>query len=125
MNNYFTAVKSLFNSWLSVKLLAEAEPTFSEPSIRSHIFNAEDRESSEGIILGNGLGPHIRRVGSKVLINHGGFLSWIEGNTKNGRERTETKVNGEQGSPFAKDVGLVPQGVDELPKSKRGRRREL
>ena len=77
-----TAAKSLSDSWLTVKLLAEAEKAFTEPAIRNHIFNAAPRKSSKGTIAGNGLAPHIRRVGSKVLINHGGWLSWISGGAK-------------------------------------------
>ncbi len=80
MNNQANTVpKSLNDSWLTVKLLSQAEPAFSELAIRSYVFNANDRQSSRGVISGNGLTPHIRRVGSKVLINHGGFLSWIAG----------------------------------------------
>lgn len=74
--------KSLSDSWLTTKLLAQAEPAFTEPAIRNYVFNAADRKSSKGKIPGNGLAPHIRRVGSKVLINHGGFLSWIAGGAK-------------------------------------------
>lgn len=78
-NQHQFSAKSLDDSWLTPKLLAEAEPSFTVSAIRSHIFNARPRKSSKGIIPGNGLAPHIRRVGTKVLINHGGFLSWIEG----------------------------------------------
>lgn len=74
-----TAAKSLNDSWLTIKLLAQAEPAFTDAAIRNHVFNAAPRKSSKGTIQGNGLAPHIRRVGSKVLVNHGGFLSWIEG----------------------------------------------
>lgn len=74
--------KSINETWLTPKLLAEAEPSFSESAIRNYIFNAKSRKSSKGTIHGNGLAPYIRRVGSKVLINHGGFLSWIEGGGK-------------------------------------------
>lgn len=73
------ATKSLNDTWLTVKLLAEAEPAFTELALRNYIFNATARKSSKGTIPGNGLAPHIRRVGSKVLINHGGFLAWIAG----------------------------------------------
>lgn len=76
------AAKSLNDSWLTIKLLAQAEPAFTEAAIRNHVFNANDRQSSRGTIPGNGLAPYIRRIGSKVLINHGGFLSWIEGGAK-------------------------------------------
>ena len=79
MNNQITTTKSLNDSWLTIKLLAQAEPAFTEAAIRNHVFYADERSSSKGIIPGNGLAPHIRRIGSKVLINHGGFLSWIVG----------------------------------------------
>lgn len=81
-NQPISAAKSLNDSWLTTKLLAQAEPAFTEPAIRNYVFNAADRKSSKGKIPGNGLAPHIRRVGSKVLINHGGFLAWIAGSTK-------------------------------------------
>lgn len=76
------SAKSLDDTWLTPKLLAEAEPSFTVSAIRNYIFNAKPRKSSKGIIPGNGLAPYIRRVGSKVLINHGGFLAWIEGGAK-------------------------------------------
>lgn len=65
-------------SWLTVKLLSEAEPAFSTAALRNLIFLSSDRKSSKGIVRGNGLAPHIRRVGAKVLINRQGFLSWID-----------------------------------------------
>ena len=77
-----TAAKSLNDSWLTIKLLAQAEPAFTEAAIRNQVFNAAPRKSSKGTIKGNGLAQHIRRVGSKVIINHGGFLSWISGGAK-------------------------------------------
>lgn len=64
-------------SWLTVKLLSQVMPAFTPAAIRSLVFNATDRRTSKGIIKGNGLAPHIRRIGAKVLINHQGFLSWI------------------------------------------------
>lgn len=83
MSNQATnSAKSLNDSWLTIKLLAQAEPAFTEAAIRNQVFNAAPRKSSKGTIKGNGLAPHIRRVGSKVLINHGGFLSWIAGGAK-------------------------------------------
>lgn len=65
-------------SWLTVKLLSEAEPAFSTAALRNLIFLSSDRKSSKGIVRGNGLAPHIRRVGAKVVINREGFLSWID-----------------------------------------------
>lgn len=66
-------------SWLTVNLLSNAMPAFTPAAIRNLIFLSSDRKTSKGIIKGNGLAPHIRRLGSKVLINHAGFLSWIDG----------------------------------------------
>ena len=65
-------------TWLTVNQTAEREPAFTAASLRAIIFNSDDRKSSKGIIKGNGLNKHIRRVGAKVLINYEGFLSWID-----------------------------------------------
>ena len=78
MDNQTTTATN-YDEWLTVKLLAEAEKAFTEPAIRNAVFNAADRKTSKGIIPGNGLAPHIRRVGTKVIIHHGGFRSWIAG----------------------------------------------
>ena len=53
--------------WATPKKLAVAEDAFTEASIRWHVFNAKR----------NGLEPHIRRIGRKVLINVAGFRQWI------------------------------------------------
>jgi hypothetical protein len=53
--------------WATPKKLSIAEDAFSEASIRWHVFNAKR----------NGLEPHIRRIGRKVLINVAGFRAWI------------------------------------------------
>ena len=81
-NQPTNAAKSINDSWLTIKLLAQAEPAFTEAAIRNLIFLAVSRKTSKGTIAGNGLAPHIRRVGSKVLVNHGGFLGWIAGGSK-------------------------------------------
>lgn len=65
-------------SWLTVSLLSKEVPAFSPAAIRNLIFKSADRKTSKGIIKGNGLAVHIRRIGAKVLINHQGFLSWID-----------------------------------------------
>ena len=55
--------------WATPKALAEMmAQAFSESAIRWHIFNAKR----------NGLDPHIRRIGRKVLVNVAGFREWIE-----------------------------------------------
>lgn len=59
--------------WRSAAALAERinagadTPTFTVHSIRHHIRNA-DR---------NGLAPHVRRIGRKVLVNEAGFIEWL------------------------------------------------
>jgi len=53
--------------WATPKRLSATEDAFSESSIRWHVFNAKR----------NGLEPHIRRIGRKVLINVAGFRQWI------------------------------------------------
>jgi hypothetical protein len=123
MINQTNVAKSLLDSWLTIKLLAEAEPAFTQPALRYHVFNADDRQSSHGIIPGNGLGPHIRRIGSKVLINHGGFLSWIDEGAKNIPERPNSKIEAEENAPLVKPVELILPDGDVIPKSKQSRRR--
>lgn len=71
-----------YDEWLAVKLLAQVEKSFTEPAIRNAVFNAADRKTSKGIIPGNGLAPHIRRLGTKVLIHHGGFRGWYSRGAK-------------------------------------------
>lgn len=53
--------------WATPKKLSVVEDSFTESSIRWHVFNAKR----------NGLEPHIRRIGRKVLINVAGFRQWI------------------------------------------------
>lgn len=65
-------------NWLTVNLLSQIEPAFTPAALRNLIFLSADRKTSKGIIKGNGLAPHIRRIGAKVLINREGFLSWID-----------------------------------------------
>jgi len=75
-----TQLESVKNkpTWDTVKTLSEAEPAFTLAAIRNLIFLSADRKTSKGIIKGNGLAPHIRRIGAKVLINREGFLGWID-----------------------------------------------
>ena len=57
------------SQWATAKALAhQMRDAFTEPSIRWHTFNAKR----------NGLEPHIRRIGRKVLVNVAGFHAWIE-----------------------------------------------
>jgi len=60
--------------WRSVAALADslnagaARPTFTSHSIRHYVRFA----------AANGLAPHIRRLGSKILIDEVGFRAWID-----------------------------------------------
>ena len=73
-------MQHFYLEWLTVNLLAEAERALSTSSIRYLIFQSEPRCAASGeTIPGNGLAPAIRRVGRKVLLNHGLFLDWVAG----------------------------------------------
>lgn len=60
--------------WRSIPALAErlnagaAHPTLSAHAIRHHVRKAET----------NGLKPHVRRLGRKLLVNEAGFIDWLE-----------------------------------------------
>lgn len=61
--------------WRSVPALAERlnagaeHPTLTDHAIRHYIRNADH----------NGLEPHVRRIGRKILINEPGFMDWLSG----------------------------------------------
>lgn len=65
------------NNFLTVKQLAERYPAFTVSAIRSLIFYASERKSSQGVIPGNGLAPAIIRIGRKVIINENRFIEWV------------------------------------------------
>lgn len=118
MSNNPPITKSLFHVWLTVKLLAKAEDAFTEPAIRNYIFYAEPRQTSKGIIPGNGLAPHIRRIGSKLVINHGGFLSWIEGgahHVRPGPNGSIQSINLPSGK-YGKQTAIAPEGKESAAK---------
>jgi hypothetical protein len=59
--------------WRSVEALAErinagaSHPTMTPHALRHYIRNADS----------NGLAPHVRRLGRKILVNEKGFLAWL------------------------------------------------
>ena len=61
------------NQWRSIAALVERlnegakHPTITEHGVRHYVRNA-DR---------NGLAPHVRRLGRKILLNETGFYKWI------------------------------------------------
>ena len=62
-----------------VAQFVKAEPAFTESGIRNYIFKAQPRQSTKGVIPGNGLLEcgAIIRVGRKVLIDRDKFLFWV------------------------------------------------
>ena len=63
---------------LTVRQFAEKHQAFPQGSIRSLIFHASPRHSSQGQIDGNGLSAALIRIGRKVLINEARFFEWVE-----------------------------------------------
>lgn len=63
--------------FLTVKQFAETHRAFTQASLRSLIFAAQSRKSSQGVIPGNGMGAAVVRIGRKVLINEAKFFEWV------------------------------------------------
>lgn len=62
---------------LTVRQFAEKHKAFTNGSLRSLIFNARSRESSNGLILGNGLESSLIRIGKRLLIDEAMFFTWV------------------------------------------------
>lgn len=64
----------------TVKQFAKRNPAFSELALRNLIFKAAERQSSRGLIPGNGLinAGAIIRIGRKVLIDELSFFEWVD-----------------------------------------------
>lgn len=56
------------HNYLTIKMMAEKYPAFSESSLRYHVFHEKT----------NGLYKAIKRVGRKILINENLFFEWVE-----------------------------------------------
>jgi len=65
-------------TYLTIPQLSDRHPAFKESGIRNLIFQAKDRQSSKGVVKGNGLAPAIIRIGRKVLIDEARFLEWVK-----------------------------------------------
>ena len=63
---------------LTVRQFSEKHQAFPQGSLRSLIFHASPRHSSQGQIDGNGLDAALIRIGRKVLINEARFFQWVE-----------------------------------------------
>jgi hypothetical protein len=55
------------SNWLTIKQAANANPAFSENSLRMLVFRADQ----------NGLKNSVSRIGRKILINQESFEAWI------------------------------------------------
>ncbi|SFO33802.1 hypothetical protein SAMN05216332_11141 [Nitrosospira briensis] len=64
---------------LTVKQFSQRNPSFSEASLRALIFNSKPRQSTTGIIPGNGLAEAIVRIGRKILVDEAKFYLWLDG----------------------------------------------
>ena len=64
-------------SLLTVRQFSQKHPAFTEPALRSLIFQAKPRMSSKGPIEPNGLEQAILRIGRRVLIDEGRFFEWV------------------------------------------------
>ena len=63
---------------LTVRQFADKHPAFQQGSLRNLIFLAEKRNTSKGVIHGNGLDVALVRIGRKLLIDEVRFFQWIE-----------------------------------------------
>lgn len=66
--------------WRSIPALVERlnagakKPTFTENAIRYYVRHRQT----------NGLAPHVRYIGRKIVIHEPGFLAWLAGETDQG-----------------------------------------
>ena len=67
-------------AYLTVEQFSERNPAFTPAALRNLIFKADERQSTKGVIHGNGLiqAGAVVRVGRKVLIVESRFFDWIE-----------------------------------------------
>lgn len=64
----------------TVAQFAERNPAFTQPALRNLIFKAEERQSTKGVIDGNGLleAGAIIRHGRKVMLHEQRFFDWLD-----------------------------------------------
>lgn len=68
---------------LTVKQFALVHQAFTEPALRNLIFKADNRSSSRGEVMGNGLleSGAIIRLGRRILIDEQAFFAWVRANS--------------------------------------------
>ena len=64
--------------YLSVKEFHKRHPTFSEASLRNHIYMATPRRTASGVSSGNGFAMAIKRIGRRIYIDEAAFFRWID-----------------------------------------------
>ena len=64
----------------TVAQFAERNPAFTQAALRNLIFKAEERQSTKGVIVGNGLleAGAIIRHGRKVMLHEQRFFDWLD-----------------------------------------------
>ena len=67
-------------TYKTVEQFSNDNPCFTPSSLRNLIFKADERQSSNGAIAGNGLleAGAIIRIGRKVLIDETRFYAWVQ-----------------------------------------------
>lgn len=62
----------------TVRQFADKHQAFTQGAIRNLVFLSENRNTSKGIIKGNGLDVALVRIGRKLLIDEAKFFHWID-----------------------------------------------
>ena len=65
-------------SLLTVRQFSERHPAFSQGSLRNLIFLGKPRETSRGVLPGNGFDKALVRLGKKILIDEQLFFEWLD-----------------------------------------------
>ena len=92
----------------TVAQFSKAHPAFTQASLRNLKFKAETRQSTRGIVHGNGLIEcgAIVRIGRKVLIAEDQFFEWVR--LQNGHMDISTPVRAIMGTqPHTNKQGVL------------------
>ncbi len=63
---------------LTVRQFSDKHSAFPQGSLRNLIFLSENRKTSKGTIIGNGLDIALVRIGKKLLIDEAKFFKWVD-----------------------------------------------
>jgi hypothetical protein len=73
-----TQVCNVLPTLLAVRQFSDKHAAFTQGSLRHLIFGSSSRQTSQGVIEGNGLHAAIVRIGRKVLIDEAKFFEWVQ-----------------------------------------------